>query len=153
MEVYRLADARFADLSGLGGVYGAARWHHKGQPILYTGQSRSICVLERFVHEDPVDMPKLKMLTIHIPDSISIERVTDKQLPKGWDSLPESTVSRDFGSEWLQEGRTAVLQLPSAIVRDEYNFLVNPLHSEAQELQLLATTDFYYDARLGAMIR
>lgn len=153
MEVYRLALAKHANLNGVGGIYGAGRWHHRGQPIIYAGQSRSICVLERFVHEDPAHMPKLKLLTIHIPDNTSMQQVVEKQLPKHWDLIPESSVSRDFGSQWLKDAQSAILKLPSAIVPNEYNYLINPNHSDAQKIRILDATDFYYDPRLKAMIR
>lgn len=153
MEVYRLAHVSFSDLSGKGGMYGCGRWHNQGPPILYTASSRSLAALERFVHESAETLPKLKMLTIWLPDSFSIARYTDRQLPKGWDQLPDTEISRDFGSKWLQEGEQAGLQVPSAIVREEYNLLINPLHPESREIKILDNTDFYYDPRLQKMIR
>ncbi len=153
MEVYRLAHASYKDLSGAGGIYGSGRWHNKGRPILYTASSRSLAALERFVHESAASMPKLKMLTIWVPDSLTIARYNEKQLPNDWDLLPDSEASRNFGSSWLLTDKEAGLQVPSAIVRGEYNLIVNPLHPEAQEIRIVDEVDFYYDARLQKMIR
>ncbi len=153
MEVYRLAHARYKDLSGAGGVYGSGRWHNKGQPILYTASSRSLAALERFVHESALAMPKLKMLTIWIPDNLTIARYNERQLPQGWDLLPDSEVSRNFGSQWLLMGKEAGLQIPSAIIKGEFNLILNPLHSEARSIKTVDEVDFYYDARLQKMIR
>ncbi|KLN61542.1 hypothetical protein WH96_03975 [Kiloniella spongiae] len=153
MELYRLAHKNYADLSGRGGLYGSGRWHHKGLPVLYTASSRSLAALERFVHETSSTLPPLVMLTIWAPDNLSLKRVTEKKLPKGWDHLPDTYVSRDFGNKWLQKAKEAALVVPSAIVRDEYNVLINPGHPESVELKILEKTDFYYDQRLQKMIR
>ncbi|MFD2206040.1 RES family NAD+ phosphorylase [Kiloniella antarctica] len=153
MELYRLAHKNFTDLSGRGGLYGSGRWHNKGLPILYTASSRSLAALERFVHEAASTLPKLVMLTIWVPDNLSIKRITEKQLPKGWDQLPDTHASRDFGDRWLQKGKQAALEIPSAIVRDEYNILINPNHPETAQLKIVEKTNFYYDPRLQKMIR
>lgn len=83
MEVFRLSVKRYADLTGTGGMFGSGRWHQKGQPILYTAGSRSLSALERFVHESPVQMPQLVMMTIYIPDDIAMIRVSEKNCLKG----------------------------------------------------------------------
>jgi len=153
MEVYRLAHARFADLSGKGGLYGSGRWHHKGHPILYTASSRALAALERFVHESASTLPPLKMLTLWLPDHLSIDRYTEHQLPDGWDQLPDTEASRDFGAHWLQQNQHAALQVPSAIVRGDYNLIINPLHPQVRELKVVEEVDFYYDQRLQRMMR
>ncbi|MDD1779664.1 RES family NAD+ phosphorylase [Enterovibrio sp. ZSDZ35] len=153
MEVFRLSVKKFADLSGMGGMFASGRWHQKGQPILYTAGSRSLAALERFVHESPVQMPPLVMMTIYIPDDIAIKRVSESELPNGWDAVPDADVSRQFGSMWLQEQQTPVIQLPSAIIASEYNFLINPIHPESQKVKVIDQRDFYYDGRLKKMMR
>ncbi|WP_421783916.1 RES family NAD+ phosphorylase [Kiloniella litopenaei] len=153
MELYRLAHKSYADLSGQGGLYGSGCWHHKGRPVLYTASSRSLAALERFVHESASTLPPLVMLTIWVPDNLSLKRVTEKQLPKGWDHLPDTDISRNFGSKWLERGKEVGLQVPSAIVRDEYNILINPTHPDSAGLKVLEKTEFYYDPRLQKMIR
>ncbi|PKF48734.1 RES family NAD+ phosphorylase [Enterovibrio nigricans] len=153
MEVFRLSVKKFADLSGMGGMFASGRWHQKGQPILYTAGSRSLAALERFVHESPVQMPPLVMMTIYIPDDIAIKRVSETELPNGWDAVPDADVSRHYGSTWLRELTTPVIQLPSAIVACEYNFLVNPMHPDSSKVKVIDQRDFYYDSRLKKMMR
>ncbi|RXJ74547.1 hypothetical protein CS022_02950 [Veronia nyctiphanis] len=153
MEVFRLSLARFADLSGMGGMFGSGRWHQKGYPVVYTAGSRSLAALERFVHESPVHMPKLVMLTIFIPDSLAIQRRSESELPKGWDAVPDADTSRNLGVQWLNEQQSPVMQLPSAIVASEYNFLINPAHPDATQIKIIEQRDFYYDSRMKRMIR
>lgn len=153
MELYRLTHEKHTDLSGKGGLYGSGRWHNQGAPLLYATSSRALAALERFIHEDASRMPRLRMLTLWMPDNVSITRYTDSQLPKGWDQIPDSEVSRNLGSNWLQQCKTAALQVPSAIIADEYNLIINTMHKEAQGLKLVKESDFYYDPRLQRMIR
>lgn len=153
MELHRLSVSKFSDLSGIGGIYGSARWHNKGLPIIYTASSRSLSALERFVHEDSNTMPKLTMMTIWVPDDVSIKRVNHKDLPEKWDLLPPTSDSQDFGKQWLIKKETLILQLPSAIIENEYNYLINPLHPEITKIKIVDKRDYFYDQRLGKMIR
>lgn len=153
MEVFRLSVSEFADLSGLGGLYGSGRWHNKGRPVIYTAGSRSLSALERFVHEQSSVQPKLRMMTIWLPDDITIIRYTAKELPLGWDLLPDGHESRDLGSNWLATGNTLALQVPSAIVADEYNLLLNPAHPDIARVKIVEVKDYFYDKRLQKMIR
>ncbi|OEE63012.1 hypothetical protein A1OK_20735 [Enterovibrio norvegicus FF-454] len=153
MEVFRLSVKKFADLSGMGGMFGSGRWHHKGQPILYTAGSRSLSALERFVHESPVQMPNLVMMTIYIPDDLAIQRASEQELPTGWDAVPDADVSRNYGTDWRRDGNTGVMQLPSAIIASEYNFLINPVHPDSTKIKVIDQRDFYYDSRLKRMMR
>lgn len=153
MEVYRLSHANFASLSGEGGLYGSGRWHQKGALVTYTASSRSLAALERLVHESIEDMPALSMLTIWVPDDVSISRHTTKALPEGWDSLPDSGLAREVGLKWLASSDSLLLQVPSAIIQDEYNYLINPLHSDFSRIKIVDKRAYYYDPRLQRMIR
>ncbi len=137
MEVYRLTHADYVDLSGAGGLYGSGRWHEKGHLCVYTASSRALSVLERFVHESSVTLPKLKMMVIWIPDDIAITRYSEQELPKGWDALPDTSASRSLVTSWLEGKEQAVLQVPSAIVGDEYKLILNPLYSDFSRVKLL----------------
>lgn len=130
MEVFRIADARHNDLSGKGGMFGSGRWHVKGFPIVYTAGSRSLAMLERYIHESNIhNDSQLVMLTIHIDDDVLCETIPIQDLPYKW-SDPDSdchSVTQDIGTNWLSEQRTPILRVPSAIVHQETNILMNPI--------------------------
>lgn len=153
MELYRLTPTDYANLSGFGGLYCAGRWHSKGTPITYTASSRSLATLERFIHESMSDIPPLSMLTIWVPDDISIERVTANKLPTHWDLLPDNGSARLLGDQWLASHESLILQVPSAIVRDEFNYLINPQHQEFNGIKIVDQRDYFYDSRLQKMVR
>lgn len=153
MEMFRLSHADYADLSGLGGLYSSGRWHEKGVLACYTATSRSLAVLERLVHESFEDMPQLIMMTIWVPDDVVIERYTAKQLPRDWDTLPDSGTARAISKPFFQNKKALLLQVPSAIVSDEYNYIINPAHPDFRNIKIVETTPYFYDLRLQKMIR
>lgn len=153
MEMFRLSHADFPDLSGAGGLYGPGRWHEKGVLACYTASARALCVLERMVHESLEDLPNLVMMTLWVPDDVSIERYSSKQLPEGWDSLPDSGEARAIGQDFFSRGESLLMQVPSAIIAEEYNYIINPRHKDAAMIKVVETRDYFYDARLQRMIR
>ena len=153
MEIYRLSHSNFTDLSGMGGLYGSGRWHKKGTLACYAATSRSLAALERLVHESIEDMPVLTMMTIWIPDDVKVLRFTHSELPRGWDNLPDSGVAREFSQGFFSENSYLLLQVPSAVIRDEFNYIINPKHPDFEKIKIVDKRDYYYDARLQKMIR
>ncbi|MHA2938041.1 RES family NAD+ phosphorylase [Vibrio sp. RC27] len=153
MELYRLSVADFADLEGVGGLYTAGRWHDRGMLACYTVFSRSLAALERLVHESMDEMPKLVMLTIWVPDDIKIQRLITEELPKGWDSLPDSGIARVVSQSFYDERESLLLQVPSAVIHDEFNCIINPRHKDFHRIKIVDKRPYYYDVRLQKMIR
>ncbi len=153
MEVFRLSHADYATLDGLGGMYSSGRWHRKGRPVVYTASSRSLCLLERLVHEDINSLPPLKMMTVWLPETLAIDRRAEEQLPEAWASFPYCRETSEIGDLFLAEKSCCVLQVPSAIVSHEYNFIINPLHPRFSEIKVLDIRDFSYDQRLLSFTR
>jgi len=153
MEMFRLAHADYPDLSGVGGLYGPGRWHEKGVLACYTASARALAVLERMVHESLEDMPNLVMMTLWVPDDVSIERYASHQLPEGWDAIPDSGAARSLGQDFFLRGTSLLMQVPSAIIAEEYNFIINPQHKDAAKIKIVEERDYFYDVRLQKMIR
>ena len=156
MEVFRLANASFVSLDGQGGLYGSGRWQHKGNPVTYAGSSRALAVLERFIHDkESLNVPDLKMLTIHIPDEMQFTQCFEMDLPKGWDSIENTkqTQTQDIGTKFLKGNARAFLKVPSAIVPHEFNYVLNPLHMEANKIKVVDNHNYQYDPRFKRMIK
>jgi RES domain-containing protein len=151
MSVWRICKQRTGDkLAGLGGLYVSGRWHHIGHRILYTSATASLAALEVLVHLDPDQAPDdLILLEIEVPDGVKIEICNPLQITtKHWQTYPPPHELQDFGTRWLEEQRTAILSVPSAIVSIEFNYLINPEHPEAKGIKLLSERPFVYDQRL-----
>lgn len=151
MRVWRICRKPYVDtaLDGSGGMYTSGRWHSKGNPIAYTASSAALAVLEVLVHVDPLTAPAdLRLLAIELPDDLSIEVLEPITLPEGWHSVPAPAALQTIGSSWLTSGRTAALNVPSAVITVERNFLLNPRHPEVQRVRILSDEAFSFDTRL-----
>jgi RES domain-containing protein len=151
MRVWRTCRKPYVDtaLDGSGGMYTSGRWHSKGNPIAYTASSAALAVLEVLVHVDPLTAPAdLRLLAIELPDDLSIEVLEPITLPEGWHSVPAPAALQTIGSSWLMSGRTAALNVPSAVIKVERNFLLNPRHPEVQRVRILSDEAFSFDTRL-----
>lgn len=93
----------------------------------------------------PSDMVRIQ---ITVPLSVSIERVKVESLPKNWRAYPASESLQKIGSSWAAEKRSLLLQVPSAVIPEEYNYLVNPEHPEFKELKAERPQRFKFDSRL-----
>jgi len=103
-------------------------------------------MLEKLVHGNGRLPPNQHFITITIPKGTSYEVATTDRLP-GWDTL-EPSVSRDFGEQWLEQKRSAVLLVPSFVARLEINLMINPGHEEAAGFEISRAEPVWWDKRL-----
>ncbi|HEY2462608.1 MAG TPA: RES family NAD+ phosphorylase [Steroidobacteraceae bacterium] len=152
IEVFRLAGAEFKDSlwSGEGGLHVDGRWHIPGKRIVYTAQSLSLAQLEVLVHiADRRQIPTLAQAVAVIPDTVPIATVDHSALPSDWRRFaPYSAITQHLGMAWLSEMSTAVLKVPSAVSETEWNFLLNPAHTDFRSLNFGVSKDFSMDSRL-----
>ena len=151
MRVWRICRKPYVDtaLDGIGGMYTSGRWHTKGNPIVYTASSAALAALEVLVHVDPLTAPAdLRLLAIELPDDLSTEVLEPVTLPASWHSVPAPAELQTLGSSWLTSGRTAALNVPSAVITVERNYLLNPRHPELQRVRILSDEAFSFDTRL-----
>lgn len=146
--VYRITDVRYADdpLSGVGASLTGGRWNSLGTRMGYTSASRALAMMELLVHVGRDNVPANRVLvTIDIPVE-HIERLVD--LPEGWGGLPYSEKVQDAGDRWIRSKRSLALRVPSAIVPNEHNVLVNPLHPNLNRIAILGSEALDWDHRL-----
>lgn len=149
MEVFRLSKAQYADdLSGTGAKLAGGRWNKKGSAVVYTSGSRALATLEVLVHIPAFYVPSEYVIsTIWIPDN-EIKFLDHKLLPQDWASLTPPMFLQDLTDEWLQKQLSLGLKVPSAIVKDEYNFLLNPLHPKMERIKIVSQEPYRFDPRL-----
>ena len=147
MRVWRLARRAHAALDGEGARRYGGRWNSAGRRLLYTSSHLSLAALEALAHFDVDEVPEdLQAFAIEIPDALAMEQVTADILPIGW--TRQEFATRAFGDEWLTAARTPVLVVPSAIVPEETNVLVNPAHPATHGVVVVGRRRFVYDPRL-----
>lgn len=152
MRVYRIERARYVPtaLSGLGAAQSeGARWNSLHTPMVYTSESRALAMLEVAVHLDlSEDVPTDRYLVvIDIPDDLHIMTLNKEALPPQWEAKPPTSNSQRIGDDFIRHQAAAVFQVPSAIVSDECNYLINPLHPEAVRIRVVETAPFAFDLR------
>jgi RES domain-containing protein len=152
IEVFRLARAEFKDSlwSGEGGLHVDGRWHTPGKRIVYTAQSLSLAQLEVLVHiADRRLIPSLAYASASIPDTMRIAAIDPSALPADWRRFaPYSATTQRLGMKWLIQMPTAVLKVPSAVSETEWNFLLNPAHTDFKGVKTSVSKDFYMDPRV-----
>jgi RES domain-containing protein len=140
------------DLSGGGANATGGRWNAQDHAVLYTSTTRALACLETVVHLNAGGLPLNRYLVeVSIPDPVwaAAQRETQASLPVGWDAEPASLTSIQFGTDWLAARRSALLVLPSVIVPEEFNLLINPAHPDAAGITCRKVRKWLYDARLG----
>ena len=149
MEVYRITHKKWSGHLSASGF--PARWNSAGAYVSYSAGSRSLACLENVVHKGTTDLkrPYISM-TISIPDDIEIKIISIKELPSGWHHSGETgyQLCRSIGDTWVRNSETAVLKVPSAIVENDSNYLINPGHPDFLKIKIIAEEPFAFDRRI-----
>ena len=155
MEIYRLAQKDYATLDGMGGMFSSGRWHQRDVKVTYAASSRSLAVLERFIHCAPTTIPNMVMITIFVPDDIAYEHLVSSQLPDNWDTITASDQddTQALGMDFLTKNKHAYLKVPSAIVPHEYNYILNPNHPDSPRIIINEVHPYQFDARYQRFIK
>ena len=150
MYVYRLASERYIhDLSGGGARLTGGRWNHKGIRIIYTSSSRALAALEYLVHVSITAVPgSICMATITIPDTVSRENVKVLDLPENWRRYPAPSELAEIGSDWAIKNGFLLLRVPSAVIEQEHNILINPSHPDMGKVKITNVQPFIFDERI-----
>jgi RES domain-containing protein len=136
-------------LDGRGGLLASARWHTQGRAVVYLAESPAGALVEVLVHLelDPAHLPKsYRLLKTQAPDDLAMQTIARADLPSGW--INNETATRTVGDEWLGSGTSALLRVPSVIVPETYNVLLNPEHADAAKVKVLWQPEYPWDARL-----
>ena len=149
MVLYRIGKTKFAyDLEGMGAKLNGGRWNHEGVPCIYCAASRALSLLEYSAHVTLDTIPRsLSFTSFELPTEL-IYAVKMAKLPVNWDGWPHPKPARDFGTALLQENKYAVLQFPSAIIPEEFIYVINPLHARIKSIKIIRVQDYSYDLRL-----
>ncbi|MBL0317623.1 MAG: RES family NAD+ phosphorylase [Flavobacteriales bacterium] len=153
MLVYRIERKKRKEttLSGIGASLSRGfRWNNIHTRMVYTSESRALSLLEMAVHLDLVeDIPDDRMMVeIDIPDSIEILEIRSFDLPSDWSSYPPVTLTKNIGDDFVKYGESAILKVPSAIIPEECNYLINPLHRDATKIKVVSALPLKMDKRL-----
>jgi RES domain-containing protein len=150
ITAWRICPARLARtaFSGEGAFLYGGRWNSPGTRMVYTAGSQSLAALEMLVHTgDANDLVALKFVAIPVEIDEALIAEAGK-LPRNWAVYPAPPATAKLGDAWIQSGRSCVLRVPSAVIRAEWNYLLNPAHPDFRKPRIGRSVAFKFDSRL-----
>jgi RES domain-containing protein len=150
MRLWRISN--HASLSGDGGLHAAGRWHTRGRRVAYLADHPASALLEVIVHLeiDAEDLPShFQLLGVEAPDDLRIDAIRD--LPDDW--REQTALTRARGDAWIGSIASALLRVPSAIVPEGANYLLNPAHPDAARISIASALRAAFDPRLVAFLK
>jgi|ERR1041385_1850551 RES domain-containing protein len=141
-------EARAADaFVGEGARRFGGRWNSPGVAVIYGSQNKSLAALEQLVHHNPRTPNRFKAFRFQFPDSL-IETLSTRHLSADWRQEPPPPSTQQIGDAWARELRSAVLAVPSIIIPEEVNYVLNPAHSDFKKIGIGKPETFVFDPRL-----
>lgn len=146
---WRVVKQRFAEnaFDGAGARRFGGRWNSAGRAVVYTAATTSLAILEIIVHADARLLPHYVAIPVHFNDDL-VEVIEPGLLPGGWRTHPSPFGLKRIGDQWIDSMRTAVLRVPSAVVPQEWNYLLNPKHPDFAAVEIGAPVPLETDTRL-----
>ena len=146
MLLYRIVGEKYSHNLSASGLRN--RWNDDGQFVIYTSDSRSLACLENLVHRSNSGNNALfRIMVISVPDDLAILTISEDQLPGKWkdDFCGECL---HIGREWYIKNEFPVLKVPTTIIPNEWNYILNTRHPDFRKIRLIRTEDFDFDKRL-----
>lgn len=147
MLVYRITLSKFANSLKASGR--PARWNSNHIEVIYTASSQSLACLENVVHRSSLGLTQnFSLLTIAIPDDFLIKTLKIKDLDAAWREFDYLPYTQNIGNDWAKKNEAPVLKVPSAIIGQESNYLMNPHHPEFSKIKVISKEVFTFDSRI-----
>lgn len=152
MLVYRIVLKKYSTSLFAPGF--AGRWNSTGRKVVYTAESIPLAFLENMVRRKGVGFnTDFATMIIEIPDKLTIEKVDPARLPPGWRDFHDYSKCQPFGDDWYDKGDAAVLKVPSAVLPEAHNFVLNTLHRDFKMIKIVKTTELIPDERIEDILK
>jgi RES domain-containing protein len=150
LTVRRLAKAEYAD-SAFRGSRGRGRWHEQGTPMVYCSDQPATALSETMVHAGRADLidESYVLFSVEIDPGAHLLKLPESELPEDWRAWPWPASTRELGTYWHEEEASLALEVPSAVVPRQRNYLVNAMHPDFEEAEMIGPEPFPVDTRLG----
>lgn len=132
---------------GEGAKLFGGRWNSPGIAVVYGSQHKSLATLEQLVHRNPRAPNRFKAYRFQFPDTL-IETLPARSLPDDWRQEPPPPSTQQLGDAWVRESRSTILAVPSIIIPEELNYLINPAHPDFKKITIGKPEAFVFDPRL-----
>ena len=148
MTVYRITHKKYAGQLTASGIEN--RWNLGGEFVLYTSTSRSLACLENLVYTsgETLGSGLYVCVTILIPGNASATIISSKDLPNNYSSEKGKDITQAIGDKWYREKKDLILQVPSVIIAEENNIVINTMHKDFTLAKIISKQPFLFDDRL-----
>lgn len=152
MLVYRITHKNYSKELSAAALRG--RWNTSGKKVIYCAESIPLAFLENMVRRQGAGFnDDFKIMIIEIPDNLKITVINVPDLADGWRDFEDYSKCQPFGDQWYEEGKTTVLKVPSAVLPDCSNYLLNTVHADFRRIQLIETTNLIPDPRIEDILK
>ena len=155
MELFRITQEKYAeDLSGNGARLFGGRWNSEGLFAIYTSSSRSLALLETLAHT-PAKMLQERiyiLVTLSVPDAVKPEEIDREKLTAGWDAPDTRPLTKKIGDKFLRNKSGLLLIVPSVLMPEENNYILNPSHPDIKKVKLVNKRRIHFDARMAGSL-
>lgn len=149
MVVWRITLKKHIAPDGEGARRYGGRWNKPGTRVVYTSGTLSLAAIEYLVHVDSDILPdSLVSVQATIPESLAIETIFPSDLPTNWKDTIIPVTLQERGTTWVNSGKSPVLKVPSAIIDNEWNYVLNPSHPDFSQVTWNSGIPFSFDPRL-----
>lgn len=147
MIVYRITLEKYTELKASGRQ---SRWFSEECYVIYTSENAALACLETVVHRDSSELANLlfKIISIEIPDEITIIDAVKEYKIKDLLEIQSIPICREFGDDWYARQKSCILKVPSVIIENSHNFLINTKHPDFEKIKIISIKDFSFDKRI-----
>lgn len=150
MRIYRLVKAEYAD-TAFRGSRGRGRWHRLGTPMVYASDQPATALLETLVHTGRAALlqEEYVLFSIELDEEEHLVRLPSSDLPDNWQAWPWPESTREIGTYWHESEASVALEVPSAVLPVQRNYLLNVGHPAFADVRIRGPEDFPIDTRLA----
>lgn len=152
MLVYRIVHKNFSQSLQPSGMKG--RWNSEGNKVVYCSESIALAFLESMIRRQGVGFNHdFKIMFIQVPDKAKITSVKIEDLNAGWRADFAYSKCREIGDNWYKFSKTLLLKVPSAVLPEQFNFVINSLHKDFNKVKLIEVTNLVPDERVEEILK
>jgi RES domain-containing protein len=147
MLAYRIVLKQYSKKLFASGL--AGRWNGSGRKVIYCAESIALAFLENMVRRQGVGFnDDFKIMILEIQDNLKIQTTTIDDLSTGWRDFTDYSKCQPLGNAWYDAGTLPILKIPSAVLPEAFNYVINSLHPDFKKIKLVKVTDLIPDKRI-----
>jgi RES domain-containing protein len=152
MLIYRIVHKIYSGTLFASGIQG--RWNSAGNKVLYAAESIPLAFLENMVRRQGVGFNSdFQIMFISVPDPVSVEEVSINDLSPDWRDPNNYSACLPIGDKWYHNGKSLALKVPSAVMPEAFNYVINTIHPDYKKVVLADTTNLVPDPRIDEILK